>query len=457
MSSRITSTVVVIVAFAAAWGIAGVGHAGPYPANLLAYWPLDEGSGSTTAVDATGNGHDAAVGTSVQASLGQPGMIGSSCALPGYGSAADYATYGFSVSNVTGLYGGSSFSANIWINSSDGLDQGNEMDFIQSDSYNLEMSSTEWHSFNGIIAGVGATNSTFGSGSSGFYRLQNNTPPAPVFTVGAWNLLSMTYKYANGAGTVTTYMNGVQVSTATTNATTTNAFNELSFGCGNSSAAQHALSIDDASLWSDALSAMQLLAMYNTPKFGGALADYGAGNMSALFDLYSAGTGSTTMGNLTWGYITGLSSHNAGDIWSDGSRYYVQLGADGSGVATLPARHAGDANGDGAVDILDLNKLLTNFDKSGMTWSQGDFDGNGVVDILDLNKVLTNFDKTFRASAAGITAIPEPGTLALLAAGLAGLLAYATRKRRALPIAKSAPEGRGDEQPTKRILRGAYE
>jgi hypothetical protein len=43
--------------------------------------------------------------------------------------------------------------------------------------------------------------------------------------------------------------------------------------------------------------------------------------------------------------------------------------------------------------------------------------------------VLTNYGKTYSA-AMGIKAVPEPGTLALIAAGLAGLLAYAWRKRR---------------------------
>ncbi len=44
----------------------------------------------------------------------------------------------------------------------------------------------------------------------------------------------------------------------------------------------------------------------------------------------------------------------------------------------------GDANLDGAVDLLDLDALGSNFNGSG-TWSQGDFDCNGTVDLLDLN------------------------------------------------------------------------
>jgi hypothetical protein len=44
----------------------------------------------------------------------------------------------------------------------------------------------------------------------------------------------------------------------------------------------------------------------------------------------------------------------------------------------------GDANFDGTVDIRDLSKVLTNYDRTGMAWADGDFDANGTVDIQDL-------------------------------------------------------------------------
>jgi hypothetical protein len=89
----------------------------------------------------------------------------------------------------------------------------------------------------------------------------------------------------------------------------------------------------------------------------------------------------------------------------------------------------GDANGDGTVNISDLSVVLTNYDRTGMSWGQGDFDGNGNVDIQDLSKVLTNYDKTAGASA-GIAAVPEPASLILLAVAAGGLMAHARRKRR---------------------------
>jgi hypothetical protein len=235
----------------------------------------------------------------------------------------------------------------------------------------------------------------------------------------------MTYNYTGGVGTVATYLNGVQVSTGTTAAATTPAFDELSFGCGNSSANQHVLSIDDVSLWSDALSAPQLLAAYNAPEFGGALADYGAGDMSLLFGLYNAGSGSATVGSLTWKYATGLSG-SAGSVWQTNGVYYMQLGDDGTGLETAAALKPGDANGDGRVDINDLTVVLTNFDQTGMTWSQGDFTGDGKVDINDLTIVLTNFGTS---SATGIQAVPEPAGVVLFVIGAVGLVGFAWRRQ----------------------------
>jgi hypothetical protein len=91
---------------------------------------------------------------------------------------------------------------------------------------------------------------------------------------------------------------------------------------------------------------------------------------------------------------------------------------------------AGDANMDGTVNITDLSKVLTNYDRSGMTWGDGDFNNDQTVNISDLSNVLTNYDKTAGLSGGRLSAVPEPGTLAILAAGLLGLVAYGWRKWR---------------------------
>jgi hypothetical protein len=97
-----------------------------------------------------------------------------------------------------------------------------------------------------------------------------------------------------------------------------------------------------------------------------------------------------------------------------------------SDVVWLP----GDADRNGTVDGADLNTVLSNYNQSFTVdpWSMGDFDGNGTVDGADLNTVLSNYNQ--HSSAAGAPGAPEPSTLLLAAAGLAGLLAYGWRKRR---------------------------
>jgi probable HAF family extracellular repeat protein len=90
----------------------------------------------------------------------------------------------------------------------------------------------------------------------------------------------------------------------------------------------------------------------------------------------------------------------------------------------------GDANGDGRVDVNDLTIVLAHFGRTGMGWAQGEFTGSGTVDINDLTVVLANFGESDDSSAGGIAAVPEPGVIALFAAGLVSLLAYAWRKRR---------------------------
>jgi hypothetical protein len=82
----------------------------------------------------------------------------------------------------------------------------------------------------------------------------------------------------------------------------------------------------------------------------------------------------------------------------------------------------GDSNGDGVVDLVDLNNVRNNFGATGED-VLGDTNGDEVVDLEDLNAVRNNF--------GGANPVPEPPSLVLLAAGAAGL-ATLRRKRRAL-------------------------
>jgi autotransporter-associated beta strand protein len=109
-------------------------------------------------------------------------------------------------------------------------------------------------------------------------------------------------------------------------------------------------------------------------------------------------------------------------------------------TVTVMATYAGDFNLDGTVDNLD-RQIWFSSAFTGSSWQQGDANGDGVVNGLDRDILISNLGLTAPATstspatptasmAASAAAAPEPGTLALLAAGLMGLLAFAWRQRR---------------------------
>ena len=96
------------------------------------------------------------------------------------------------------------------------------------------------------------------------------------------------------------------------------------------------------------------------------------------------------------------------------------------------ATYPGDFNLDGVVDSLD-NSVWFAGAFIGTTWQQGDANYDGAVDGLDRDLVLAHVGLPPIAgmpAAAGVTPVPEPGTLALLAAGLMSLLAWVWLRRK---------------------------
>jgi len=105
----------------------------------------------------------------------------------------------------------------------------------------------------------------------------------------------------------------------------------------------------------------------------------------------------------------------------------------------------GDSNLDGTVNFTDLLAIGQNYNKTGMVWNQGDFNYDGTVNFNDLLIVAQNYNGTLPAPAlldslsvtptfladwnTAIASVPEPGTMAMLAAGTLGLLGGRKRRR----------------------------
>ncbi len=89
--------------------------------------------------------------------------------------------------------------------------------------------------------------------------------------------------------------------------------------------------------------------------------------------------------------------------------------------------HAGDANGDGMVNLADLQILGDNWQSTTATWAQADFTGDGNVNLADLQILGDNWgygvnpDLSFDEALAQVS-IPEPAALSLLGVGAMALL-----------------------------------
>lgn len=91
----------------------------------------------------------------------------------------------------------------------------------------------------------------------------------------------------------------------------------------------------------------------------------------------------------------------------------------------VTAAWLGDSNLDGAVDLLDLDTLGTNWLDGNETWTDGDFNGDGLINLIDLDLLGGNWGvgaamggMSFSAAlaASGIS-VPEPGSLVLMTVG----------------------------------------
>lgn len=78
----------------------------------------------------------------------------------------------------------------------------------------------------------------------------------------------------------------------------------------------------------------------------------------------------------------------------------------------------GDTNLDAIVNVTDFSTVAANFNLAGR-WSKGDFNYDGIVNIADFSMLASNFNT--QLADLPRAAIPEPGSLAIIAGSIAVL------------------------------------
>ena len=169
--------------------------------------------------------------------------------------------------------------------------------------------------------------------------------------------------------------------------------------------------------------------------------------------IVSGQTAGSTSGAIISTFVTNNSS-TYGIAYADGSDAGVLNTNLQPGQVVIEPDIIGDADMNGTVNFHDLQNLLGGFGNAGF-WDQGNFNNHATVDFNDLQLLLGNFggsttlsyselqgieklvgefgyNATPNASGIGftLTSVPEPATLALVAAG--GALLVGRRRRRLL-------------------------
>lgn len=157
----------------------------------------------------------------------------------------------------------------------------------------------------------------------------------------------------------------------------------------------------------------------------------GTGFLQNLTEVFFDDTGSTF--HYSWKYGDDP-NYNPDAAWAN---FSILTNADNPGAGADPISEfyidnfrfttaavgiAGDANGDGNVDLLDLDILGANFGTvGGGTIATGDFNADGNVDLLDLDILGGNF-----GTSSNPASVPEPMGLTLVA--FSALAAVARRR-----------------------------
>lgn len=244
-----------------------------------------------------------------------------------------------------------------------------------------------------------------------------------VVSIGAGGILNITAGGLDVAGNITVLGNlnwtsGQLGTTAATSLTVGNGSNAAGvvLGTGQDKTLQvHALTINanakidltDNAMIVDSGSVSTIASLVAAGYADGALTGDGITSSSAA-------SAATSMHKTAVGYATAASV---------GITVFNGQSVDPASILVLYTL-AGDANLDREVDTIDFNSLAANFSQGGKFWFQADLNFDGIVDTQDFNALAANFGQSIGTAAPGVL-IPEPASLALLAAG-----ALLSRRRR---------------------------
>ena len=139
--------------------------------------------------------------------------------------------------------------------------------------------------------------------------------------------------------------------------------------------------------------------------FSVAVTGDGSGGFSGSVDALSAGfTDEVSFDTLTLGMKTATLTIETTSEGAENAVVEIPIAFE-----VVASMLDGDVNGDGVVDLLDLDLLGANFGLDPATREQGDLNGDNLVDLLDLDILGANFGAT-----ADTAAIPEPATGAVV-------------------------------------------
>ncbi|MCX5653104.1 MAG: PEP-CTERM sorting domain-containing protein, partial [Planctomycetota bacterium] len=153
---------------------------------------------------------------------------------------------------------------------------------------------------------------------------------------------------------------------------------------------------------------------------------------------YNAAAGGDWSGlGITSAWLAGGSTTNSigyafngeSAVWFDSGIPFGDTTAVAANSVLVRYTLIGDVNLDGIVDDSDISILSNNYGCTEISWADGDVYGyDGIVSDDDVGLQANNYGMTAGQLTGGISAVPEPATLSLLALGAAAMI---TRRRRA--------------------------